>query len=300
MPLACNAILHCRFSSFPRTRSPQKLVTYMKKHLFILLGLTALAVGVCTTAHAAIVDLTRTLGSAGSYTYYAKGDSSFANLSDDFTTKFYPGNGGSTNANTEDNIARATSGASARSFSAGKLTDGGTNTFVTGWNDVLGTASGSSKNTASSAHDGSFYVLFDLGNVYDLSQVVITYTNASGQRWSDGISQNVYTATSFTGTIADFTFRGSNVFDKNSTTNLTADYSLTSVSARYVLLELSAEVNATGTYSALGGKLVEVSIMGDSTPSAVPEPATSALLLGMAGLVASICLRRHSLEKSAR
>lgn len=245
--------------------------------------------GLLTAAHAATVDLTRTLTS-GSYTYYAKGGASFTNLSDDFTVKFYPGKGSAVDANTQDNIARATSGANAISFSSGKLTDGGSNTFVTGWNDIVGTATGSTKNTATADHDGSFYVLFDLGATYSLSDVNITYTNASGQRWSTGINQNVYTATTFTGSISDFTLQGSQVFDQSLTTNTTADYSLSSVGARYVLLELSGSISAIGTYNSIGGKLVEVSILGDATP--IPEPASVAAFAGLAVLLPLILRRR--------
>ncbi|HEY9247862.1 MAG TPA: hypothetical protein VIO38_01975 [Rariglobus sp.] len=269
----------------------------MKKHLSILLGLGALASALCTTAAAAIVDLTRTLGSAGAYTYYAKGNASFTNLSDDFTVKFYPGYGGTTaNANTQDNIARATSGASATAFSSGKLTDGNLNSFVAGWNDIAGTAPGSSLNTASADHDGSFYILFDLGATYTLSDVIITYTNASGQRWSNGVNQNVYTATSFTGSIGDFTLQGSQIFDRSTTgSNITADYTLSSISARYVLLELSGSLSAIGTYNSIGGKLVEVSILGGASP--IPEPASVATLAGLAVLL-PLALRRRRTSRS--
>jgi hypothetical protein len=255
---------------------------------FWLLGLSSVLLA---SAHAATVDLTRTL-TGGTYTYYAKDDASFTNLADDFTVQFYPGKGSATDANTEDNIARSTSGASAKSFTSGKLTDGGTNTFVAGWNDIAGTAPGGSLNTASADHDGSFYILFDLGATYSLSDVNITYANASGQRWASGINQNVYTATSFTGSISDFTLRGSQVFDRTTVnTNLNADYALTSVGARYVLLELSASLSAVGTYNSLGGKLVEVSILGDASP--IPEPASVATLAGLAVLLPVVLRRRR-------
>jgi hypothetical protein len=259
---------------------------------FRLLGLSSVLLA---SANAATVDLTRTL-TGGTYTYYAKGDAGFTNLADDFTVQFYPGKGSATDANTEDNIARATSGASAKSFTSGKLTDGGTNTFVAGWNDVAGTAPGSSNNTASSNHDGSIYILFDLGATYSLSDVNISYINSSGQRWaSSSINQNVYTATSFTGSISDFTLRGSQGFATTSDTVLNADYALTSVAARYVLLELSASLSAIRTYNSLGGKLAEVSILGDASP--IPELASVPTLAGLAVLL-PVALRRRRTDRS--
>lgn len=266
--------------------------THLRSGLF---GVCALLCG-AAASHADTVDLTAQLRAEGkgTYTYYALGNSLFEAV-DPFSVKFYPGM--STGSLQEPGHPGSATGGAAISFATGKLLNGLNNHSVGNWRDVVGPVAGGGG--ASENHAGRFLVLFDLEDVYNLSDVTITYTNASGERWDSNFTQNVYTATEFTGNMSDFVLLGDQLFSTNGSNIIsTAEYEAVAggIHARYVLLELTASMSAIGTNNAVGGKLIGVSITGD--PSPVPEPAAVAALMA-ASAGTCLWLRRRSNRRAS-
>lgn len=257
----------------------------MKTPIRIFSSMLCVGMGLLSTAQAEIVDLTQTVN-GGTYTYYALGDADGDPVTP-FTVMFYPGgtNGNLQDTDSEgDRIPGSINAGAPLSFSSGLLTDGQKNLYVGDWTSVVEVSNG----TTTTNHNGTFCILFDLGDIYSLNELTITYASTSGQRWKDTANQNVYTATTIAGGMSDFTLQGSNLF-LHDTTEADSVYDLDSsgtVEARYVLLELTAAMSAIGDTSSIGGKILEVSIVGDSTP--IPEPSTTAVLIGGFALILTV------------
>lgn len=183
------------------------------------------------------------------------------------------------------------------SFSSGKLTNGATNGYVSGWAGALALASGSGS-VGSGTITGTFHILFDLGASYNLTGVNISWQDSSGHRWGASTEQKVFTATSLNQGVEGFSLLSSKTLnDGASTQNLSGttafDAAEGGIVARYVLLEITVSVSTKGT-GTQGGNLSEVTIMASSaTP--IPESATTASMLGGIGVIAVACgvLRRR-------
>lgn len=174
-------------------------------------------------------------------------------------------------------------------FASGDLTDNNTASYVTGWTNFT-TWQTSTRNLGP-------YLLFDLGAAYQLTQINITLTDLSGQRWYSGsdFPQRVWTATELsanpgTGVVLSnsdsfWTQKTSFVATAAGTTN-TYQVALNSeTSARYVLLLMQAgAVDGSNT----GGIIRDVNFYATT---AIPEPGTTALAIGFATLAIAI-LRR--------
>jgi hypothetical protein len=170
-------------------------------------------------------------------------------------------------------------------FPSGDLTDNNSTSYVTGWTNFT-TWQTSSRNLGP-------YILFDLGAEYSLSQVDITLTDKSGQRWYAGTDfpQRVWTATELsaapgTGTAlsSSDSFWTQKVSFAASVASTTHTYQValnSEITARYVLLLMQA---GTVDGSNTGGIIRDVNFHG----VAIPEPSTAALgtalaVLGFAG-----------------
>jgi hypothetical protein len=204
---------------------------------------------------------------AGTYTYYARGDSNGTPLTNKFTTAFYPGppRGGDTLDRDNGRIdGSPTSMPGTIPFAYGDLTDNDNASGVSGWINIEDAhGSGSVIN-----HAGTFDILFDLGAVYPISSVEVIYADSMGRRWvTTGTygDQEVSTAVSLKGAVAtdtDFTrfkflrfIQGSNpgtVIFENGAPRL----------ARYVNLRLSVTLNPD-TGGSIGGYLREIRINGE-------------------------------------
>ncbi|EIP97703.1 PEP-CTERM motif protein [Opitutaceae bacterium TAV1] len=173
-------------------------------------------------------------------------------------------------------------------FASGKLTNGATNGYVSGWAGVLALTSGSGT-VSSGTITGTFHILFDLGASYNLTGVNISWQDSSGHRWGAGTEQKVFTATSLNQGVEGFSLLDSKTLNDGASTQNLSDTTVfdaagDGIVARYVLLEITASVSTRGT-GTQGGNLSEVTIMASSaTP--VPEPHAAALFLGGLGALA--------------
>lgn len=167
-------------------------------------------------------------------------------------------------------------------FSSGDLTDNSTASYVTGWTNFT-TWQASNRNLGP-------YILFDLGSAYQLTQIDITLTDLSGQRWYSGTDfpQRVWTATDLSaapGTGVALSSSDSFWTQKTSfaatAVGSTNTYQVAlddQTSARYVLLLLQAgAVDGSNT----GGIIRDVNFYATA---AIPEPGVTALGIGFATL----------------
>lgn len=223
-----------------------------------------------------VVNLTQdsSVRSAGSYTYYARGNASGVTVSP-FTTAFYPGASlHASTGGTDGSLVDTGSNGAAVSLGTGYLSDNSTATSVSGWVDVEQVTSGS----ASSTHSGSFDTLFDLGSTYMITSVVVTYTDASGKRWTTTAnSQLVFTSLTAPTSDSGLTSFAS-ATATSSATNGSMTFDGTDIEARFVDLRFDMTLGPNASSGSVGGIISEVAIYG----YAVPEPSTYALVgIGM-------------------
>lgn len=228
-----------------------KLISASKALLVIAGFLASLAAASGQT----IINLTQdaTVRANGSYIYYQN-----SGAATPFTTVLTPRatfNGGE--ASTE---------SSQNSFATGHLTDNLDNVRINGWG-------GSSSGT-------TFDIVFDLGGVYTITEVILTYTDASGARWSTTENaQKLYLSTTAptASTLLSSPFNTGTFLINGTRSNLS--FSGAATEARYVILDLSSG-NASGG-SSFGGMLVEVKINGYTV---IPEPGVN-VTLAVAGIL---------------
>jgi len=130
-------------------------------------------------------------------------------------------------------------------------------------------------------------IVFDLGSVYNVTQLHVWNYNEAGE-WSDLGAKNV--SVTFGTTLSGFTLGGATGTVASITTfarapgldTYTGQYFSTSFDARYVKFDISS--NYSSTYNYIG--LSEVQFTG----TAVPEP--NAALLGGLGVLALLRRRR--------
>jgi hypothetical protein len=224
---------------------------------------------------------------AGSYTYYARGDSAEQAVTP-FTQAFYPGGIRSNDVNYAGLHANDNYGGSGREgvledtgsngaavpFSSGELVDGNDSTAVCGYIDTV-----SPDNLHDSRISGYFDILFDLGAVYSIDQVNINYSDRSGgPRWGntlaadiayDADSQQIWVAQSLAGATpadSDFTLYDTGTFVRDSEKAVESfGESVGSVNARYVVLRLAVDLLKSPSASAalIGGLINEVEIIGE-------------------------------------
>ncbi len=241
--------------------------------LAVCLGLCVLSGTGTTPLHAqTILNLTQTssVRSSSTYTYYARGNASGTTITP-FTTAFYPGASLHSSSGGQDNgLVDTGSNATSISLGNGYLTDGKTNTSVSGWIDIEQVTSGS----AASTHYGSFDLLFDLGSNYVITSVVLTYTDSSGKRWNSASdAQAAYTSLTFPSADSSLTsFATSTAV--SSATNGSMTFDGTDITARYIDLRLNMQLGANANSGSVGGTISEVAIYG----YAIPEPSAWALL----------------------
>jgi hypothetical protein len=246
-------------------------------HLLTILTLNAL--GVLPSAGQVIVNLmdNATVQANGTYTYYSGATGT------PFTSPFYPGptlhGSGVGDGYKDGSFTDSGSNGAAISIGSGELT-AGTSGNIAGWQGVVNA-------------NGQFDILFNLGGLYRIGQVIINYQDMSGYRWDAAAgAQQVYTAASLaaaTPANADFTLYGTGTVTGSTTANMTIT-NPGDISAQYVLLRL--DVSAAGG-SNYGGILRGVRVFG----YAVPEPGSATLLV--AGL-ALIFTQRRRLDRRNR
>jgi hypothetical protein len=243
-----------------------------------------------------------TVQSVGTYTYYARGEYNVTtnpytiDTITPFTTMFYPrgfvrGNGD--HIGLDNGLDDSKSTPASISFSSGCLTDGTTS------GDVLTTAVVSGyigveqliQGNASNNHVGTFNIVFDLGAVYTITGVIISYANGSGAYWSSlADAQTVYT--SLTNPSSDK--ESGNLFATNtaSSSSATTEAELSFVGAatdaRYVTLELAMTLSPVNGSGQRGGHIYEVAIMGYA---AVPEPGMTTMLAALCAFVTGVIVR---------
>ncbi len=264
----CKYISTVLFSNYIMLAMKTKTFALWTSCLTLFLGLIAAQPLRAQT----IINLTQdvTVRSAGAYTYYARGDASGVAVAP-FTTAFYPGASlHASSGGTDGSLIDTGANGASVSLSTGYLSDNSASTSVWGWIDVEQVTSGS----ASTTHNGSFDILFDLGSTYVITSVVVTYTDASGKRWTSTAN----TQLAFTSLTAPTSDSGLTSFASATTvgsaTNGLMTFDGADVEARYVDLRLDMSIGPNPTSGSVGGIVSEVAIYG----YAVPEPSTYALL----------------------
>ncbi|EIP98700.1 hypothetical protein OpiT1DRAFT_03165 [Opitutaceae bacterium TAV1] len=217
------------------------------------------------------------------YTYYARGNATGAAI-DYFTTMFFPGAPSHSASGGKDNgLDDSVTTPAPISFTTGYLTDAKTNTSVSGWVNI-------EESTGVVTNEGTFNIVFDLGNTYMITSVIVTYTDTGGQRWSKTVdAQKVYTsltAPSSENIPADLFGTATATQDAN---NGSLSFTGTEIIARYVTLELAMLIGANPNSGSAGGIISEITIMGYSV---VPEPSTTALLTAVGLLISMPFLRK--------
>jgi|GEM_PF-2216932 len=231
-----------------------------------------------------------TVRSTGTYTYYARGDANAASITP-FTTMFYPGglnHSGNATLYRDNGLDDSVDTPAPVGIGSGFLTNLGAAQSVGGWVNVEDLVSGS----AGSSHAGSVDIVFDLGSLFTITSVVITYTDSSGYRWNTvADAQSVFT--SVTAPTSD---AGLELFGNGTAVGSVADVEMTisgtAIDARYVVFRPVMTIGANPNSGIASGLIDEVAVYGYA---AIPEPSSAALMLGGAGLV--ICLarrRRHN------
>lgn len=233
-----------------------------------------------------------TVRQAGTYTYYARGNAAGVTITP-FEKMFYPGGvlhtyAGADTLGRDGVLTDNGSNGAPISFGSGELTDNSTASDVRGWIDVEQVTSGTH---SGNPHGGSFDIVFDLGANYVITSVVVTYTDASGWRFSSTVGgQRVFTSTanpSGTGD-AGLSLFGTGTASSGATLGTLA-FSGPSVSAQYVIFrpEMNLSPNVGG--NSYGGYIYEVAING----YAIPEPSSSAVLFGAFSMGAVLLRRRR-------
>lgn len=220
------------------------------------------------------INLTQDAGvrSVGTYTYYSRATTPF-------TKVFYPSGSLHGSVAYDNNRIDTGNNATAISFTTGYLTDNLTSTKVNGWAGVM---------DANKAID----LVFDLGDVYTLTSLTITYTDTSGARWLTGVDiQQAFTSSTAPLSDSDLT-----LFDTSTATGSTSNglmsFAGTAIDARYVVFRLTVNGGAVGSGS-YGGYINDVAIYG--TPvSSIPEPSTYAIMTGLSVLAFGMFRRSHS------
>lgn len=251
--------------------------------------------GAATMSHAAVRNLLQdtAVRTAGTYTYYARGDDN-ANAITPLTKSFFPGpslhsvGAGDTDKDkisatgfaTDDGTNGAPIG-----ISYGLLTDDSISTRVSGWINIEQNISGS----ASGTHYGTFNILVDLGTTYKISSVGFSYTDSSGRRFDSATGRQIAYYSNSTDTLTESSFTQLNTGTITSSTTSTlnfADSQGNTVDARYILFQISVQVGPNPTSGSVGGYLNEIYVNGD----AVPEASALSLLGFGAG---SFLIRRR-------
>lgn len=225
--------------------------------------------------------------SSGTYTYYARGDANAATITP-FTTMFYPGglnHSGNATINRDNSLDDGASTPGAISIGSGYLTNLTAAQSVGGWVNAENLISG----TAGGSHEGSVDIVFDLGAVYTITSVVVTYTDSSGYRWSTTLNaQSVYTSVNAPTSDAGLALFGNGTAVSGSVDG-TMSITGTAIDARYVIFRPVMTIGANPNSGISGGLIDEVAIYGYS---AVPEPSSAAIAAGAAAL--GCCLARRS------
>ena len=243
-----------------------------------------------------ITNLTQDAGvrAAGTYSYYARGSTTSSSTTpgggvSPFSSLFYTQDS-KDGTLTWNGLYGASSNASSIGFTSGYLTDASTSTRVSGIQNVN---QWTSNIAASDQQTGTSDIVFDLGSVFTITSVVITYTDATSHRWTlttDG--QSVFTSLTLPTGDSDLTLFGNQTAIANSTNGLMTFTPAAARDARYIDLRLLNNVTKSGqpSISSYGGYISEVAIFGYA---AVPEPSSAGLLLGAIGLsLLSYKLRR--------
>ncbi|WP_309386418.1 hypothetical protein [Cerasicoccus frondis] len=258
------------------------------KHLFLTITVTLFSVvGLVAQTPSNLV-----YGNTdGSYTYFARGQEGAA--LDEFTVAFYPASySGSKDGSLTWNQSFSTSNASSISFETGELSNNITDPsaeYVAGFQGVTELAGGVNGDNGFGYYD----ILFDLGDAYVITEVIIHYNDASTYRWATGSNNyptSVYTSSSMPTSDTDLILYGDPAKATANSTGTIA-FSDTDVTAQY----LNIRAGVYSTYADLdptsadnrGGKITEVEIYGYS---AIPELSTYALLLGI-GAVLLVVMR---------
>lgn len=234
------------------------------------------------------IDLTQnpTVRAAGSYTYYARGDANAVAVTP-FTKMFYPG--GTLHSNVTNNydsgLVDTGSNGAPISFTSGSLTNGNNTQKVNGWVNIEQLVSG----PANSAHVGSFDIVLNLGAVYTITSVVVTYTDQATARWTTANPQAIFTSVTAPATDAALSAFGAGTVSGN-VANALMTVSGTAIDAQYVVFRPNMGLNANPSSGSNGGMISEITIYGYS---AIPEPSAWAALAGGAGLFAAVGCRRR-------